>query len=212
MLIRSHSSHRPQNGLVLVLALIVLAALSLAAVGLMRGVLSSNRVAGNLAYQEAAVHAADVGVETAIAWLEQKSRETVPGAAGSPPSNGNKLWGNITKASGETYNYLATRSDPAASQTWDSFWQTLATNGVLNDLPTDALGNKVSFVIHRLCANAGSPISSRCEIAPAQAVIGDGGKRRDPPISGIGAVYYRITVKVQGPRNATSFIQAMIAI
>lgn len=76
MLTARPNLHARQRGLVLVLALIVLAAMSLAAIGLMRGVLGSNRVAGNLAYQQAAVQAADVGLETAIAWLEQRTQES----------------------------------------------------------------------------------------------------------------------------------------
>ncbi|HEX2011423.1 MAG TPA: PilX N-terminal domain-containing pilus assembly protein, partial [Roseateles sp.] len=64
-----------QRGVVLLLSLIVLAAMSLAAIGLMRSVLISNRVAGNLAFQQSATQSADVGLETAIAWLEQKARE-----------------------------------------------------------------------------------------------------------------------------------------
>jgi len=212
MLNRKPSTSRAQRGLVLVLALIVLAAMSLAAIGLMRGVLGSNRVAGNLAYQEAAVQVADVGVERAIAWIEQKSFETIPGAAGAAPVQGNKLWGNIRTTDGETYNYVATRADPAAGQTWDSFWQTLATNGQTNDLAADAAGNKVSFAIHRLCANAGQPDKSNCETSPNVQVNADGSRTRGPQPKGTGPVYYRITVKVQGPRNATSFIQALIAI
>lgn len=203
--------HR-QGGLVLVLALVVLAAMSLAAVGLMRGVLGSNRVAGNLAYQQAAVQAADVGVETAIAWLEQLTAETVPGvAAGSPPINANRLHNNLSKASGATYNYVATRADPGANQSWEAFWQILTAANQVNTLPVDATGNQVSFVIHRLCALSGEPKDAVCETAPVQATSSTGAKRAGAQVDPLGQIYYRITVRVQGPRNASSFIQVMAA-
>lgn len=206
-------SSRHQRGLVLVLALVVLAAMSLAAVGLMRGVLGSNRVAGNLAYQQAAVQAADVGAETAIAWLEQLTAETVPGTtADAPAMNANRQYANLEKAKGATYNYVATRSDPGPNQTWEGFWQVLANAGQVNTLPVDATGNQVSFVIHRLCAFPGEPKNAVCETAPAQATPTTSGMRDGDKVDALGQTYYRITVRVQGPRNATSFIQVMAAI
>ncbi|MCY4745620.1 PilX N-terminal domain-containing pilus assembly protein [Pelomonas sp. UHG3] len=207
------SSLGRQQGLVLVLALVVLAALSLAAVGLMRGVLGSNRVAGNLAYQQAAVQAADGGVETALAWLEQLSTEKLAGATpGAPPVDANRLYGNLSKADGSRFNYVATRADPGVTQTWEGFWQTLAAASQVNDLAADAAGNRVSFVIHRLCANAGPPKDSVCETSPALATSQNNSRGGNEQVNGLGQVYYRITVRVQGPRNATSFIQVVAAI
>lgn len=206
---------RQQQGLVLVLALIVLTAMSLAAIGLMRGVLGSNRVAGNLAFQEATLQAGDVGIETAIAWLEQKSRETgpiVPPATTAMPAN--KLFNNIT-ADSEGYKYVATRADPnpAQNQTWESFWATLVSANQVNTLPTDAAGNSVSFVIHRLCANTGAPAAANCEATPAlPAAIATSSKSNSLKLNDSSQVYYRITARVQGARNAVSYIQAMVAI
>lgn len=207
-----HASVKRQRGLVLVLALVVLAAMSLAAIGLMRGVLGSNRVAGNLAYQQAAVQAADVGAETAIAWLEQLSAETVPGnTVDAPPQPANRLHNSLRKVDGATYNYVATRADPGVNQTWDGFWQVLAAAGQVNTLPVDATGNQVSFAIHRLCALPGQPMVARCETAPAQANASTAPPTTGNKVDPLGQIYYRITVRVQGPRNATSFIQVMAA-
>lgn len=204
---------RRQQGLVLVLALVVLAAMSLAAVGLMRGVLGSNRVAGNLAYQQAAVQAADVGGETAIAWLEQMGQEKLAGsAASSPPVPANRLYNNQLKTAGSRFNYVATRADPGVNQTWEGFWQTLAGAGQVNELAADATGNRVSFVIHRLCARAGAPKDAVCETSPVLPSDEGRSRRDEEPVDSLGQVYYRITVRVQGPRNATSFIQVMAAI
>ena len=206
---------RGQRGLVLILALIVLAAMSLAAVGLMRGVLSSNRVAGNLAFQQATLQAGDVGVETAIAWLEQKTLETapiVPPATAALPAN--KLFGNLTQGvGGEIYNYVATRSDPNQGQNWDAFWATLVAANQVNALPNDAAGNSVAFVIHRLCSNPAAPAGAGCEATPTlPPSIKTSSKSSALKLNESSQVYYRITVRVAGARNAVSYIQAMVAI
>jgi Tfp pilus assembly protein PilX len=212
----THLPTRPsgQRGLVLVLALIVLAAMSLAAVGLMRGTFGSNRVAGNLAFQQAALQAADAGVERAIAWLEQKSAEVEQrDPAPAPMTAANKLWNAIAASATETYNYVPTRADPGANQTWEAFWQTLVTANQVNVLPVDASGNQVSVVIHRLCASAGDPALSRCEAAPALPnAVQTGCKAKCPKFKEPSQVYYRITVRVQSARNATSFTQTIVAI
>jgi len=54
-----------QQGVVLVIALIALMAISLAGVALMRSVDTSNVVSGNIAFNEAAIQMADIGAEQA---------------------------------------------------------------------------------------------------------------------------------------------------
>jgi type IV pilus assembly protein PilX len=209
------SSRPAERGLVLVLALIVLAAMSLAAVGLMRGVFSSNRVAGNLAYQQAAVQAADVGVERAVAWLEQQARATVEapgGAASAAPVPANRLHNHLAAGGANAYNYSATRAEPGVGQSWESYWQTLVVANRVNALAADATGNRVAFAIHRLCSLTGPPEGANCDASPDGQTGQGGGKGNVPQVLAPSAVYYRITVRVQGPRNATSFIQAVVAI
>ncbi|MCV2359496.1 hypothetical protein LNV08_10965 [Paucibacter sp. TC2R-5] len=207
-----------QRGIVLLLAIIVLVAMSLATIGLMRSVLTSNRVAGNLAFQQSATQSSDMGVERAVAWLEQKSREQTidPAKPTAPPTPANKLFGNITAGGAEPYSYRASRADPdpVTQQTWEAFWNaTLVANNLVNTLPVDAAGNTVSFVIHRLCAFAGDPLASNCE---SSATLSSS-TQTSSKSSGIkllvpSQTYYRITVRVQGPRNAVSFVQAVVAI
>lgn len=216
-MLKSNSRHAGQQGLVLVLALIVLGAMSLAAVGLMRGVLGGNRVAGNLAFQQAAVQAADVGIERAVAWLEQQSRATVPpanAASGAAAVPSTRLHNHVEPTPGDPAAYSATRSDPNFSlgQTWESFWQAQEGAKRVNKLPADANGNQVSYVIHRLCSQVGAPQSANCDASPTTRA-GQGNSRGNvPTVNAPSAVYYRITVRVQGPRNATSFIQAVVSI
>src|SRR5664279_2183606 len=99
---------RRQNGVVLVIALIVLVAMTLAGIALVRSVDTTNIIAGNLAFQQSATHSGEGGVETAIGWIESRTQAALrnDGGAGS--------------------GYFAVTRDadsPAANVSWDDFWQ-----------------------------------------------------------------------------------------
>jgi Tfp pilus assembly protein PilX len=189
-----------QRGAVLLISLIMLVLLTLAGIGLMRSVSISNVIAGNLAFQQAATHSADSGIETAISFLEANSGST------STTLNSNIL-------TGAGVRYVAQRQDPASNVSWDSFWSTLASSGAVNTLATDAAGNTVSFVIHRLCNATGVPAYPGCSYSPDRTNVGGNSM-------GAGVVqlqtqrqiYYRITARVTGPRNTLSYVQVVVAI
>lgn len=208
-----------QRGLVLLLSLIVLAAMSLAAIGLMRSVLTSNRVAANLTFQQSALQSADVGVEQAIAWLEQRVRATtqnnIAGQVVTTP-NPQLLWAPIARGPGQPFAYSAVANVRGVNQTWDAYWAQLTANNLVNPLPVDAAGNQVSLVIDRLCTNIGNPLTVGGCQAPAALnsavqTSGKGGGLQNK-ISLPGQVFYRITVRVQGPRNAVSYVQSVVAL
>ena len=190
-----------QHGSVLLIALILLVALSLAGIALVRSVATSNIIAGNLAFQQAATHSADVGVETALTFLQTNSGAGVT-----------TLHASVLTGSG--IRYVAQRQDPAAGESWDAFWNsTLAASGAVNTLAADAAGNTVSYVIHRLCDNAGPPAHPGCSAPPtdtgvASSSMGGGIVH----VAGDKQVYYRITARVTGPRNTLSYVQAIVAI
>lgn len=211
--VRAKSRRSPQRGVVLILALIVLVALTLAAVALTRSVGTSNTIAGNLAFQQAATHTADRGVEEAVKWLEDNVNEATGCSSGSAVACDQVAQG-----------YLASRVDPTSGQSWADFWKaTLATKAkaLAKDETT---GNTVSYVIQRMCETTGEANTSSnvCATAP-RAVAGScpggtsctGGGGRGGTGSNVDSpkqTYYRITVIVDGPRNTQSMVQAMVAI
>lgn len=189
--------------MVLLIALIMLVALTLGGIALIRSVYTSNLIAGNLAFQQAAVMAGDRGVEAAVKWLENSNTTAAAGTLFSDvPAQG----------------YFASRvgGTPAASQSWDAFWSaTLAPIGVVT-LPADAYntGNTVQYVIHRLCDLKTAPTSGNpCALSPS--TIGSAGSSRGGGVVALqytNQVYYRITVRISGPRNTVSFTQAVVAL
>jgi len=208
-LTRRTAAHRGgaprQRGVVLVLALIVLAAMTLAGIGLMRSVLTGNKVAGNLAFQQSATHAADLGVEAAIAWLE--------GRRSLDPT----LLFQSKDPGGANLGYFANRplaTDPGPGVSWEQVWQAWEQTGRVNEIARDpATGNRVRFVIHRLCNEEGDPNSGiGCSASPT--TVGSEGSSRGSGVVGLAVPsqrYYRITVRVDGPRNAVSFVQSIVA-
>jgi Tfp pilus assembly protein PilX len=187
---------------VLIIALVVLVAMTLAAVALVRSVDTSNVIAGNLAFQQAATHSADTGIETAIAWLQSNSA------------------GGTLDSDSPTNGYAANGSDPnlspAANVSWDSFWHTQSAR-VRRATPegqTDSAGNVVHYAIDRLCRNSGAKTAgASCSASPVvQAASGNAEEAGDIQLYAPSVVYYRITVRVAGPRNTVSYVQAVVSI
>ena len=199
---RHTARRRDQQGVVLITALIVLIAMMLAAVGLMRAGLTTNRVSGNLAFRQSATQSTDVGVETAVAWLENNN-------------SGVSLQQNIDIDGAHPIGYFASRQDPAAGQSWEQYWNdVLKPTRRVNELATDAVtGNKVSYVIQRLCNAVGDPNAGiGCATSPDST--GSEGNSQGSGVTALltsSKLYYRITVRVEGPRNTVSLVQAVVA-
>lgn len=198
MLSKPRSSlRRRQSGVVLMVALIVLIAMTLAGLALVRSVDTANMVAGNLAFQQAATHSGDAGAEKAITWLQANS-------------GGSTLW-----TSNLPEGYAANRQDPVAGQTWDSFWNNvLVPAGQVVALPQDAAGNTVSYAIQRLCNAPGDPVAVGTGCAQMQNAGSSSGSSKGAGVVALqytGQYYYRITVRIAGPRNTVGFIQTVVS-
>lgn len=189
---------RGERGIVLLLALILLLAMTVAGIALVRSVYTTNVIAGNLAFQQAATNSADTGVETAVAWLEAHNDSTLEASI----------------QSGTGVRYLAHRQDPAPSQSWDDFWKNSIPAAAINTLGTDAAGNTVRYVIHRLCSDDGSPTAVACSSSPNDTGASGNSKGSPsggPPLAAVPQVFYRITAQVSGPRNTQSYVQVVVA-
>jgi Tfp pilus assembly protein PilX len=188
-----------QSGAVLLIALVVLIAMTLSALALIKSVNTTNLVAGNLAFRESAVLYAERATEYAIRWLRANSGGAV-------------LHQNGADGSG----YLAVRRDPAIDQSWDNLWRTALVNSavsvpIVGSGDTDLSGNRVSYVIQRLCKKTGPVDVFECSVSP----LDSGGSSH---VSGSGSpllddfyVYYRITARVAGSRNTNVYTQTIVA-
>ncbi|WP_374682006.1 hypothetical protein [Accumulibacter sp.] len=186
-----------QRGVVLLVALIILVALTLAGVALIRSVDTANLIAGNQSFHQAAVHAGERSTEQALTgWLQLHN------------ALGDVNLHNDSAANG----YRSNRQDPPAGNSWDQFWtDTLGAQAA--NLAEDAAGNTVSYVIHRLCELANTaPHLANCATQPS--AINSGGSFGAGSVTAItnNQVYYRITTRVRGPRNTVAYIQTIVAL
>jgi Tfp pilus assembly protein PilX len=192
-------AHGRQRGVVLIIALIVLVAMTLAALALVRSVDTNNIIAGNLAFQQAATHSGDSGVEAAVTWLQANN-------TGAGLDSDIASWG-----------YSANGSDPArspaAGQSWDAYWAQSLTARVKTLSPEASTGNTVSYVIDRLCNNAGGKTAgAACIASPiVTAATGNAEEAGEIQLNAPSVVYYRITVRIAGPKNTVSYVQAMVS-
>jgi len=183
----------------LFIALIVLVAMTLAGIAIMRSVDTATLIAGNLAFKQGTIQSSDNGLEQAYQWL-LANRPTLT---------------NTDLGSGYYSSRPGTEPDWNDPLTW--------TNAVT--LGTDAAGNTVSYVIHRLCNCPDTLYNGTCASGSAQqCALTTASNAAPPPGQGdsfsVGApgfldtpmAYYRITVRTQGPRNTTSYVQSMVAI
>lgn len=193
---RHHFGAR-ERGVVLFIALIVLVAMTLAGIALVRGVDSVNLVAGNLAFKQSATYAGDWGVEQARGWLSSQSAQTL--TINQPAvTRGTAYWANLQ----EGLDFTGT--DPYKT---DFDWSTAA------DLGTDANGNQVLYVIHRMCQFSGDPTgSANCVRGGVSSSVGtkSGATYSSSALPGTSQVYYRITTRVVGPRNTVSYVQVVV--
>lgn len=201
MLSRRHTRSNPvrQRGVTLLITMIVLLAMTLAAIALVRSVDTTNVIAGNLSFHQSATHSGDTGVETAIAWLESQN------ASGA------------LYAHNYAMGYSATRNDPAAGQSWDDFWNTTlsAQSVTINGGVPDAAGNIVSYSISRMCNAVGDPATVNTDCSVSVVASTDAGAKSQGA-NQVGLLYstqyyYRITSRIVGPRNTVSYVQAIVA-
>ncbi|HMA87303.1 MAG TPA: hypothetical protein VKP89_01010 [Burkholderiales bacterium] len=184
----NHAARRAQRGAVLFIALIVLVAMSLAGLALMRGVDTGALIASNLAFKESATAAGDLGVETARNWLITNA--------------GPNLQNDQPAIAGGTGYWSTSQDSLDLINVYD--WNTSVTAG------TDAAGNKVQYVIQRLCDTSGPTTSANClksSSSTASASSKGGAAYGTYGIATPTDAYYRVTVKVTGPRNTVSFVQ-----
>jgi Tfp pilus assembly protein PilX len=201
------------RGAGLVVALVVLVVMSLGALALVRAVASGLQVAGNFAFREAAVLAAESGSESAISWLSERAATTdllsdqpEAGYYASLPV-GLSLSGQSNTSTSATIDW---DDDQCAARTGTRCF----TAGPA--LPIDAAGHRVRYVIHRLCRTAGSSDAAANSCLLFRSAQGGSSNRgqlsygASKRFQSSDTVYYRITVHVRGPRNTTAFVQTLV--
>lgn len=206
---RAPSCNSQQRGVVLFIALIVMVAMSLAAIALMRSVDTTSAVIGNLAFRQASILPANFGIEDAAAGLFLDANVANVARIAD------------VRVDTPAENYYATHSQAAG---WDDQYgvpqplQTKAAALALTRKQVDGAGNTITYVTERMC-NPNAPTipadkaaaGTWCDMMPPKQSPGT--TINDPMAAIISAQpFYRVTVRVDGPpgTNTVSFAQAML--
>ena len=188
-----------QRGVVLFIALIVMVALSLAAIALIRSVDTTTTVIGNLAFRQASILPANMAVEEAAAALFSDADVArairIPNRDSNlPAENYFAFWQNSDDA----------RGIPAQLQKRTAFTQTK----MLVDASLTGAQTEVRYVIERMCVAAAPPTNANCDLLPPTGPFGT--TVGDSSLTLPSVPYYRVTIRVDGPQNTASFVQAML--
>ena len=198
----SRSRHVPnvarQNGFVLIIALIVLAAMTLAAAAMVRTVDTSTLLARNISFKRDALNRNDVALETAI----NAFRSGVAGMGGT------------ADIANQNYSAIMLPTDadgvPTVMRTsgFAGTW-TLADAVPPSIAAAFDLGMNPIYLIERMCRTTAAALPENCIVnGRAQA----GGTQPNDKPGQLFPPMYRITARVTGPRNTVSFVQAIFSL
>jgi type IV pilus assembly protein PilX len=194
-----------ERGTILIIALIVLVAMTLAGIATMRSVDTATIMAGNIGLRQAGSNAADQGIQAGTAWIA--ANLNVPGG----------LDNDLHSTSSTSLGYYSSVSDNEPDWRDKANWGEAAK---LNGGTPDAGGNVVYFLIHRLCkvqncetTGTCAGITNACRSTISDATLSLSGADQTRPTdyhSSTPATHYRITARAEGPRNSVSIVQSLV--
>ncbi len=190
-----------QRGAVLLIALIVLVAMTLAGIAMMRSVDTGILVSGNMAFRQSATLAADAGINSG--WKKLQEMEAAPKGMYDQT-----IWPNAVFPVGYSptpvYDVcVLTNSCTVAEKEW---WNDSANWGYLALAKPQTITVKVSggdlatvkYLMERMCPTSGAVDDSNNCLKQRVS---------NTPFS---LTYYRITARAEGLRGAASVVQAMV--
>jgi Tfp pilus assembly protein PilX len=208
-----------QRGLSLIIVLVALLVISFAAVALLRSSDTSTLVAGNLAFQKAALAAGDAGTEEAINWLSANA------ADGTLFDNDAASGYFATTADNCDLTGSRTPNDDDDDVDWEGADPGADCNLAALSVTPDGVadGYTLSYVINRVCNSEGDPNAitgaggapmacSRAGGGASEGSTRGGGSYGNIPLTAESQTYYRITTRIAGPRNTVRYVQAFVVI
>ena len=199
-MIKNYQTAKYQKGMVLFVALIALVAMSLAAAALVRSVDSGTLVAGNLAFKQSAIMSAETGIARAYTYINSK------------PSD-------VALQTAEVTDGYYSAFDDSLVFTDSATWADNKTFTVQDDI-ADLSGNETRYILQRMCRTTAKVDADNCLVGTGKKAPSSQGTKSEGGGAGGGgydadagladAVAYRLTVRVAGPKNTFSYLQAFI--
>lgn len=195
-----HPHRAEQRGVVLLLCLIVLVVLLAGGVAVVRSMNTSLSSAGNLAFKRDLVNQGEQAAAKVLALFDKDTG----GALSADTAN---------HASAKVLNYSAKelpsngRGIPTVLLGSDDAFNVVASTA--NDIQDAARKDqvRVRYVIDRLCNDVGVPGKANCVYAPASNDVRGGSVQESGRPAPPKAVVYRLSIRVDGPRDTQVFLQ-----
>ena len=214
-----------QRAVVLLFSLIALVILLIAAVALVRSFNTSLFTAGNIAFKRDLQNQGERAVDKVLALFR------TGGALASPTVRASSSTGNHYKATALPTNAMGI---PLALQSESDYAAVAGTNSSTRDITSDndtslaGQAVKIQYVVDRLCSSTSEGVNEAslgagdCVLANNPVPAGTSSSNilsadRAPLCATCASaapqgVVYRLTIKVTGPRNTTSFFQSTFTI
>ena len=200
---------KAQAGVVLFVALIALVVMSLAAVALIRSVDTNSQIAGNLSFRQTAAISSSYGIESMTDTL---GIQPMANANASSPANG-------YYALCSTFDVGVAQPCNGTNLTAEASWapgtsSRLATGtGVVAGV--DNYGNTIQYIVERMSNQVGQYTRANSLLTTSDP-NNDSKKIKNEPLAPrptkiADLPIYRVTVRIAGPKNTVSFIQAFIS-
>lgn len=214
-ILRRSARRGSQRGVSLLFSLMALVILGFGAVALTRSVDTGTLIMGNLAFKQDTIAASSRATEEALVWLAANAGGATLNAditeRGYYASSIDKLdpTSNHTSATNKLalvdWDGNCNGVEPANRETCD----------VLPFAGTTVNGNRVQWVITRLCESVGVPGASNLCVRPAAASTSTALERGELNPGGristtIAGPYYRVIVRVEGPRNTVTYTESLV--
>lgn len=210
----SPNTRSPQRGLSLIFALLTVAALTLAAVALIRAVDSGTGIMGNLSFKQDTLLGADEATRRAITWLaNHRADEALYNDIAERGYSASQLdtldaTGNGTAATRVAVNWSDRPCAGSYARCFAPAQETI----------TLSSGVTAQYLIVRLCSAAGDPAlgTLRCAqpVSAANATTTERGEISAQSPTRVGgaalAQYYRIIVRARGPRQTVSTTETLV--
>jgi hypothetical protein len=198
-----HSLHasRRQGGVVATLiAVVVLVATLLAAMALLKSVDTANNVAGSMAFRQSAFQEAERAYTDIRTNLDTYFAPPVSDTDAPAKGYYASLQAHTSTVRPEIPDVLLNKTSGKIV--------------VMADVAGANTQNHVAYIVERLCPAAGAATQNTC-IVPGTAISGGTSSNltTDPgiPFNTTGsAAAFRLTVRVDGPRNAVAYVQTII--
>ncbi len=188
---------RRQRGLALPVMLMMLVVMLVSSIYLFKSSNSAALTSTNLAYEDTMSRAADLGLLTAFQWLSATAAANKASLNADSDANG----------------YKATL-DTTLSVSSPEFWTGSQT-------VTDAAGNRVEYIVHRLCAlplgfdtGGNSCVQTAAKTSSANSAVAIGASLASdaPAYAGSPQLHYVITARIFGSRGGNVVNQSVVLI